>query len=307
MVGASVTCSSDSYSETKIAQENAIAAFTVNRIGEYLIVVTDGLRQRSLTVSITTNAEVKNAAITFGALNTHTPEEIGVIANSGKASEYFSIGEDIDIELSGIGTMTFQIADFNHDYLEAGITENRAPITFISKNLLYQEYQMDSSGTDTGGFPATEFYQTLSTTIYDSFPAEWKELMRTIYKWYTIGGGSEEGNWFGSKLFVPLEGDVQNQTTIINGPSTERTVGGTYVYPLYDAPPFYNLVDEKVPPVPERIKSLSNGTGTANTWWTATTAYAQWHGFSTINQNGTVSAGGASSDHYNGICFGFCV
>ena len=75
--------------------------------------------------------------------STDSWQTIAFVAESGAASNYYNIGDVKTVSLSGIGTMDFEIADFNHDYLSGSTSAQTAGITLITKNLLYTNYQMN--------------------------------------------------------------------------------------------------------------------------------------------------------------------
>ena len=54
-----------------------------------------------------------------------------------------------------------------------------------------------------------------------------------------------------------------------------------------------------------RIKYLSNGSGSANWWWERSPHGSNSNAFCYVNSNG--SAGGNYANATSGVCFGFCV
>ena len=54
-----------------------------------------------------------------------------------------------------------------------------------------------------------------------------------------------------------------------------------------------------------RIKYLSNGSGSANWWWERSPCGSDSTNFCYVNGNGDASGNGASNAY--GVCFGFCV
>lgn len=73
-------------------------------------------------------------------LNDYSIKELKEIANSGKAPQYFNIGDKLNITLNDGEILTVAIADFNHDIDEKGKT---IPITFTAVNVLEESCSMD--------------------------------------------------------------------------------------------------------------------------------------------------------------------
>ena len=286
--GASVTCVKGDYTQTQIAT-GGTTVFVVTSTGEYTITATSGSKQRSGTVTISSNTDSKIINLGF-ALSSYSPAEIAAIANTGNAADYFEIGDTIDIVLNGIGTMTLEIADFNHDYLSGSTSASKAGISFITKNLLYTGYQMNTSDINVGGFPESKLYDTLSSTIWNAIPAEWRNVIKTVYKWYGTGNDTNNGEWFGSKIWVPLEYEMFGTTTF--SPATEHSTGNARKYPIF--------TDNS-----SRIKKMNNGSGDAQYYWEASPYASAATNFCSVTRDGV--ANNNDTDSANGVCFGLAV
>lgn len=204
------------------------------------------------------------------------------------ASLVYSRKDTKDVNLTGIGTMTVEIADFDHDFLTPSTAGEKAPITFLTKHLLYTTYQMNTSNTNSGGFPASALQTTLNGTIHDALPADLQEVIRTIYKWYGTGSATTNGQWSGHKLWVPLEYEMGLSSY---SPATEQS-NGARAYPIFTS----NA---------SRVKKLSNGAGAANAYWEASPHASTSGNFCNVNNGGAASYYNAASAL--GVCFGFCV
>lgn len=216
--------------------------------------------------------------------------EIAYVSSLGKASEVYALKDTKDIELDGIGPMTLEIADFDHDYLGASTTAETAGITFLTKDLLYDTYKMNTTNTNVGGFPASALYETLSTDIWNAIPEECRNAVRTIYKWYGTGNNTSNGEWFGSRIWVPLEYEMFGTTTY--SPSTEHSTGNARKYPIF--------TDNN-----SRIKKMNNGTGSAQWYWEASPNARGTTAFCGVTGGG--AADGDSAVYARGVCFGLCV
>ena len=286
--GASVTCVKGDDTQTKTAT-GGTAVFTVTEAGTYTVTSTSGDNVKSDTVVISADGDAKTVALYF-SLSDYSPAEIAAISEAGKAAQYFQTGDTIDIQLSGIGTMTLEIADFDHDYLSGSTSASKAGISFITKNLLYTEYQMNTSNTNVGGFPDSKLYDTLSSTIWNAIPAEWRNVIKTVYKWYGTGNDTNNGEWFGSKIWVPLEYEMFGTTT--HSPATEHSTGNARKYPI-----FTNNNS--------RIKKMNNGAGSANYYWEASPGAGSTAGFCAVGGDGSANDAGATTTA--GVCFGLSV
>lgn len=242
-----------------------------------------GMNYNSRTVNLSVSVTVYNFA-------TDSWSKIAQASASGIASEVYSLGDTKDIELTGIGTMTLEIADFNHDYLSSSTSAKKAGISMITRDLLPDERQMNSSDTNSGGFPASALYDYLNDTILYGLPSDLRSALKTTYKWYGTGNNTTNGQWHGSKLWIPLEYEMFGTTT--HSPATEHTTGNARKYPIFTG----NA---------SRIKHMNNGSGAENWYWEASprSIYAAF--FCSVGSDGSASADDAS-DRY-GVCFGLCV
>ena len=289
VAGATVTCAIDSIQQSQTATDGT-ATFTVTSIGEYTITSAFGSENKSTSTTITFDGEAKTISLYF-ALSDYSPAEIAAISEAGNAVEYFSLGDTIDIQLSGIGTMTLEIADFDHDYLAGNTSASKAGISFITKNLLYGNYQMNTGATNVGGFPDSKLYDTLSSTIWNAIPAEWRNVIKTVYKWYGTGDKTSNGKWFGSRIWVPLEYEMFGATTY--SPATEHSTGKARKYPIF--------TDDA-----SRIKKMNNGTGNRKAYWLASPRPNNTSGFCRIETQGQTAANATANGGY-GVCFGLCI
>ena len=226
-----------------------------------------------------------------GSFATDSWDTIAAVAEAGVADQVYNLGDTRDIEISGVGTMTLEIADFNHDYLSGSTSAQTAGISLITRDLLPNTQQMNSSSTNVGGFPASALYDHLNGTILNGLPADLKSHLKTIYKWYGTGNASNNGEWHGCKVWIPLEYEFFGDETY--APTTERTTGNARKYPIF--------TDNA-----SRIKKLNNGIGQANVYWEASPAAASSTGFCITHSSG------APDDYYNatsscGVCFGLCI
>ena len=256
--------------------------------------------ETSLTVSATagTNYQAANASISVSAdigpvgvsFATDSWETIAAVAENGTASQFYSIGDTKNITISGVGTITLEIADFDHDYLSGSTSASKAGISMITRDLLPNTRQMNSSNTNVGGFPASALYDYLNGTILNGLPSDLRSALKTTYKWYGTGNNTTNGQWHGSKVWIPLEYEMFGATTY--SPATEHSTGNARKYPIF--------TDNA-----SRVKRLNNGSGDANWYWEASPGASDATVFCIVISSGSAGINGASTA--GGVCFGLSI
>lgn len=246
-----------------------------------------GTNYSAASTPISVSADVVPVGVSFA---TDSWETIAAVSEVGTASQYYQIGDTKDITLSGIGTMTLEIADFDHDYLSGSTSANKAGISMITRDLLPNTRQVNSSNTNVGGFPASALYDYLNGTILNGLPSELRSALKTIYKWYGTGNNTTNGQWHGCKVWIPLEYEMFGTTDY--APSTEHSTGNARKYPIF--------TDNA-----SRIKKLNNGSGSAQWYWEASPIASNTVRFCVVADNGIASYGYASGS--SGVCFGLSI
>lgn len=111
-------------------------------------------------------------------------------------STIWNIGDTKDVTLTTGETITLQIAGFNHDTYIDGVI---SPITLVMKDCLNTIKAMNSTFTNTGGYPASVMKTYVEANIYDKLPADFKGLVAPVKKkWYTTYNDANsltEGNY----------------------------------------------------------------------------------------------------------------
>lgn len=200
------------------------------------------------------------------------------------ASEYgFQVGDEKNITLSTDEVLTLAIMDFDHDDLADGT--GYAGITFGLKNLMKDTRQMNSTNTNSGGFTGSAMYTWLTGTLLPSLPSDLQAVLKSVNKKTSAGSQSSTINTNAMKLFLFAEIEVFGSTTY-----SVAGEGSQYSY-------FATATN--------RIKNLSNGTGSAYSWWERSPHASISANFCVVNSNGY--AGHTYADNSRGVCFGFCV
>lgn len=285
--GVIVTAVRGEETKTATAKGDGIATFYALGYGDWEISAMISGSKKTKTVTIDTQ---KVRYLSLLPLNDLSWAQIDTLGAAGVLGKIFALGDTKDVTLSGIGTMTLQIADFDHDYLSGATTAKKAAVTFLCKNLLYQTYQMNSSDTNSGGFPSSALCSTLNGSIYNSLPSDLKSVIKTAYKWYGTGNNKTNGKWSGHKLWLPLTFEMFGESSY--SPSTERTKGNARQYPIF--------TDNA-----SRIKKMNNGGGSAQWYWLASPNASNSTSFCYVNGDGSSYDGFAS--YSIGVCFGLCV
>lgn len=234
---------------------------------------TDGVYGTGITASGTPAVQYSTT------LADHTWEKIQKAAKEGKASSLWSVGDEIDITLTGTyaQTLTLQIADFNHDAPNS--------ITFVCKNLMSEIKRMNTSDTNVGGWDSTEMFKTTLPEILLCLPSALQSVIQLVTKTTGIGGRSSSGTETSeNKLFLLSEIEVGLNYYSVGNEGTQ--------YPIF--------TDDK-----SRIKKLSNGSGLANGWTLRSPSASSNEIFCGVGDKGYNH--NPRGSYRFGVCFGFCV
>lgn len=96
-------------------------------------------------------------------------------------------------------------------YTLAGGGGLKSQIDFICASLLSQYHRMNASGTNAGGFPATEMYQWLVARVLPALPPVWRRMMQKCsvkYMEYVDGTNHNIGS-FEAEIWLPSYIEMQ--------------------------------------------------------------------------------------------------
>lgn len=144
---------------------------------------------------------------------------------------------------------------------------------------------MNSSNTNSGGFPGSAMYSWLQNTLLKQLPSDLQAVLKSVNKKTSKGSASSTINTNAMKLFLFSEIEIFGTTTY-------SASGEGAQYPYFAT-------------AGNRIKHLANGTGSAYWWWERSSNASASVNFCCVFSNGNASDNGA--DFSNGVCFGFCV
>lgn len=289
LAGNGVTVTATNGNTTKIVATNSYGIAEIYGLGygswELSATISGSKKTKTIDIDV-----LGIRYISLLPLNDLSWTQINTLGTTGVLDKMFSLGDTKDVELSGIGIMTLQIADFDHDYLSGETTAKKAAVTFLCKNLLYKTYQMNGSDTNSGGFPSSALCSTLNGSVYNALPSDLKAVIKTAYKWYGTGQNTTNGKWSGHKLWLPLTFEMFGESSY--SPTTERTIGNARQYPIF--------TDNA-----SRIKKMNNGGGSTQWYWLASPHATTSADFCRVGSDGSSYFNNASSSR--GVCFGLCV
>lgn len=213
---------------------------------------------------------------------------IASAAESGNAQQYYNVGDEKIIRLSTGEQVTLVILGFDHDDLTSG---GKAGMTIGMKELLATTYRMNETSTNVGGWNNSQMRTSTMATLLGQLPSDLQAVIKSVNKKATAGGVSKTIKTSSDKLFLFSEVEIDGTTN--EGYSDE---GMQYEY-------WKTIKDGTV--AADRVKRLSNGGGSANSWWLRSPGVNSSSVFRYISSTGGVisdSAYGAC-----GVCFCFCV
>ena len=209
-------------------------------------------------------------------------------SEKGNAQKYFAVGDEKTIELTTGEEITLVILGFNHDDLTGG---GKAGITIGMKELLATRYRMNASSTNAGGWDESEMRTTTMQTLLGQLPSDLQAAIKSVNKKATSGGASTTIKTSSDKLFLFSKVEIDGTTS--SGYASE---GEQYEY-------WKTVKDGTV--AADRVKKLSNGGGSANSWWLRSPHVSSSNAFRYIGSTGGVNT--YSANYTYGVSFGFCV
>ena len=164
-------------------------------------------------------------------------------------------------------------------------------MTVGRKNLHASTYRMNATGTIAGGWNSREMRTSRMAKLLSQLPSDLQSVIKQVNKKATAGSQSTSITTSADKLWLLAEVEVDGTTSA--GYADE---GEQYEY-------WKTVKDGTVDA--DRIKYLSNGSGSANSWWLRSPDVSNSNFFRCISSTGTVLGNGAN--HTRGASSGFCV
>ncbi len=195
-------------------------------------------------------------------------------------SKHWNIGDTKDATLTTGETIQLQIAGFNHDTFEDGTT---APITLVMKDCLDTEASMNSSDTNSGGYPSSAMKTYVETNIYNKLPSDLKAIVTPVkkkcYTTYNQSSSLSEANY---NVWLLAEAEVFDSVsyTIGNGEGTK--------YPIFT----------------DNASRVKKADGSAHGWWLRSARSSRSTSFVIVFPNGSV--GDYIASYSFGVAVGLC-
>lgn len=215
--------------------------------------------------------------------------DIAALSESGSADKYFSVGDEKTISLTTGEQVTLVILGFDHDDLTGG---GKAGMSIGMKNLLATKYRMNATATNEGGWDESEMRTSTMATLLSQLPSDLQSVIKQVNKKATAGGESTRITTSADKLWLFAEVEIDGTTS-----ARYADEGEQYEY-------WKTVKDGTV--ASDRIKYLSNGSGSANVWWLRSPLVSASANFRAFGSTGTTTNIYTASYAY-GVSFGFCV
>lgn len=245
---------------------------------------------KTVTISYAENGVTKTTTLSVtviqvGAFATSTWAEIKAAVQAGinglDLSEHWAVGDTKSVTLTTNEVIELQVAGFNHDTYSDGVT---APVTLVMKNCLNTTTYMNSSNTNSGGYPASAMKTWVETNIYNKLPSDLKAIVAPVkkkcYTTYNSASSLSEANY---NVWLLAEAEVFDSVsyTIGNGEGTK--------YPIF--------TDNA-----SRVKKVN---GSAYFWWLRSALSSDSTRFVFVSSGGSVNYSNASYSY--GVAVGLCV
>lgn len=263
---------------------NGVLDLKITAPGTYAVSASkSGEKTETVSVQITNSSQTYTAECLFvnKVFANNTWAQISKASAAGKASTLWQVGDEKNISVNG-ETLTLVIVGFGHDDLAGG---GKAGITFGLKHLMKDQRQMNSSNTNSGGFPSSAMYSWLQNTLLKQLPSDLQAVLKSVNKKTSKSSASSTINTNAMKLFLFSEIEIFGTTTY-------SASGEGAQYPYFAT-------------AGNRIKYLANGTGSAEWWWERSPSASSSVNFCVVYSNGNANNGYAVNS--GGVCFGFCV
>lgn len=196
----------------------------------------------------------------------------------GTYDSAYKIGNYKALNLDTESTVDMQIVAKNGD-IDAD--NNTAPLTFVSKQLLATNHNMNSSGDTTGGYPASAMKTYMNSTVLGLIPSVVKSHLKAVAKTSRdYNGGSKRDLTTNEKVWIP---------------SYREIFGGMY---YEQTGIIYNMIYKDAT---SRIKAKVGGS--AYRWWLRSAGSAS--SFGCVDRSGSNYDYDASNTF--GVVLGFCI
>ena len=201
-----------------------------------------------------------------------------IIANNNYATAY-TVGDTKLVDLGTFGKHYFKLVAMDEDTKASG---GKARMTWLNKNLL-TTHVMNSNGTTTGGYDASDMKSWLTSDVLPQLQSEIRNAIVPVTK---------------------ISGTYENSAVVVNGQSTTESLWIPSEYEIFGTTTYENTGAQysKFDTAAKRIK-YDPSTGSASYWWLRS-AYGT-NVFRCVNNYGSASNGIASNAFW--VVLGFCI
>lgn len=208
------------------------------------------------------------------------------LAAAGTLGNYYSVGDTKTLELSGGERVVMELASINDGEGTAGAYYPRGTADFISKDCMLTTRQMNTSNTNSGGWPSCKMRTDLNNVVYDLLPQAVKDAIVEKTHKSSAGGQSTTLVEHSDKLWLPTEWEIFGSITYAAG--TENGNVNKH-YAVFDS-------------AGDRIKHLGTG-GAATAWWECSPYVSASTAFCRVTASGEASNESTAASLGVPLCF----
>ena len=208
-----------------------------------------------------------------------TWDDVIAATKNGKYKN-FEIGAMKELDLGSEGIVHMQIVGIDVDDLADG--SGKAPLTFISKELLETSHSMNATNTAEGAWEASGMRTYLKRIVKPLIPSTVAAQIKDVKK-YSYSNASIANAETTDDVWIPSKREA-------NATNAKETLG-----------PVYSAV---FPDNTSRIKAKT-GTTSDSSWWLRSSYGTGTSSFSSTNASGSNASGYASNNY--GVALGFCL
>ena len=224
----------------------------------------------------------------------YTLAEFYGIMETGKAKDYFAVGDKIKIvpttTVFADTSIIMQVAGFNHFKKMGG--DDFAGVVFTMLGIMNATHQMNSQNTNVGGWASCGMRTWLNETIFAALPRQWQSMIKVVQVRSSVGDTKADISISNDRLFLLSRAEV--------GFNVNDVPYKDEVDPNAENVTFALFTDNN-----SRIKKTYNGTGSASNWWLRSPEASSSSSFAFVLYNGGSYINYASNSY--GVAFGFCI
>lgn len=210
-------------------------------------------------------------------------EEIIAAGEDGIYIDKYKIGDTKELDLGEEGVIEMELVAFDADELADG--SGKAHMTWITKDLLNTEHDMNADGTSEGGWPASDMRTWLRESILPLFPEEVRSNIKEVKKY----------SYF---YFDYDDGTISSLDTIWI--PSRREIFGEDAANEDDGPEYLTTFPDDASRIKQHI-----GVSEPSWWWLRSAAYANDGYFDNVDSDGSGLYINYADNVY-GVAVGFC-